>query len=62
MNNTFSLKQISKTRNIDANLIIREVKSDLMSRFLEIKSINPKLRRKQLAKGLVYSHSQKKTL
>ena len=29
MNNTFSLEQISKTGNLDANLIIRQYKLDI---------------------------------
>ena len=37
MNNTFSLEQISKTGNLDANLILRQYKLDLMSRFMEKK-------------------------
>ena len=57
MNNTFSLEQISKTGNLDANLILRQYKLDLMSRFMEMKSNNPKLTQKQIAKGLGYSDS-----
>ena len=36
MNNTFSLEQVSKTRNLDSRLILRQYLLDLMSRFLEI--------------------------
>ena len=42
MNNFFSSEQISKTGNLAANLILRQNKLDLMSRFVEIKSFNPK--------------------
>ena len=44
MNNTFSLKQTSKTGNLDANLIARQCKLDIMARFMEIKSVNLRLR------------------
>ena len=47
MNNIFSLEQISKTGNLDANLILRQYKLDLMSRFMEMKSNNPKLTQKE---------------
>ena len=43
MKNTFCLEQISKTGNLDANLISRQNKLDLMARFMEIKSVNPRL-------------------
>ena len=48
MNNTFSLEQISKTGNVDANSILLQHKLDLMARFMEIESINPKLKQKEL--------------
>ena len=48
MNNTFSLEQISKTGNLDANLILRQYKLDIMARFMETKSNNPKLTQKQI--------------
>ena len=57
MNNTFSLEQISKTGNLDANLILRQYKLDIMARFMETKSNNPKLTQKQIAKSLGYSDS-----
>ena len=57
MNDTFSLEQISRTGNLDANLIPRQYKLDFMSRFMEPKSINPKLRQDQKAKELGYSSS-----
>ena len=43
MNITFCLQQISKTGNVDANLISRNYKLDLKIRFMEIKSVNPSL-------------------
>ena len=42
MNDTFSLEQISKAGNFDSNVIFRQYKVDLMARFMEIKSLNPK--------------------
>ena len=44
MNNTFSLEQISKTGNLESNLILQHFKLDLTARFMEIKSVNPKLK------------------
>ena len=52
MNNTFSLEQISKTGNLDSNMILRQYTLDSMARFMEIKSVNPKLRQDQKAKEL----------
>ena len=43
MNNTFSLQQISKTGNLDNNLISRQYKLNLMADFVRIKQKNPKL-------------------
>ena len=36
MINTFSLERISKTGNLDSNLIVRQYKLNLMARFMEI--------------------------
>ena len=52
MNTTFSLKQISKTDNLDSNLLLRQYKFDLMARFMEIKSRNPKIIQNEIAKDL----------
>ena len=38
MNNTFSLEQISKTGNLNADLILRQYKLDIMARFMQRKS------------------------
>ena len=57
MNNNFSLEQISKTDDLDSNLILRQYKLDLMARFMEIKSVNPKLKQNQIAKELGCSSS-----
>ena len=40
MNDTSSIKQISKTVNFVSNLIFRQHKLDLMARIMEIKSVN----------------------
>ena len=53
MNNTFSLEQISETVNLDSSLIFRQYKLNLMARFMEIKSLNPKIRQDQIAKELM---------
>ena len=52
MNNTFPLEQVSKTGKPDSNLILRQYKLDLIARFMELKSINPKSRQDQIAKEL----------
>ena len=57
MNNSFSLEQISKTGNLDSNSILRQSKLDLMARFMEIKSVNPKLRQGQSSQELGCSSS-----
>ena len=57
MKNTFSLEQMSKFSNLDANLILRQYKLDLMSRFTEIKSFNPKTKQSEKAKELGCSSS-----
>ena len=57
MDNTFSLEQISRTGNVDAKLILRQHKLDLMARVVEIKSINPRMKQKGIAKELGCSSS-----
>ena len=49
MENTISLEQSSKTGYLDANLILRQHKLNLIVRFMEIKSINPKMKQKENA-------------
>ena len=55
MINTFSLEQLSGTRNLDANLKLPQHELDLMTRFMKINSTNPRLRQDELAKQLSYS-------
>ena len=49
MNNTFSLQQIQKTSNLDANLISRQYKLNLMADFMRLKYENPKMKQSQIA-------------
>ena len=51
MNKTFSLQQISRTGNVGSNLILRLYKPDLVARFMEIKSVNPKLKQSEIPKN-----------
>ena len=57
MNNTFSLQQIQKTSNLDANLISRQYKLYLMADFMRLKYENPRLRQFELANQLNLSTS-----
>ena len=52
MNKNFSLEQISKTGNLDANLISRQYTLDLLARFMEIISVNPRLIQDQITKEI----------
>ena len=49
MNNSFSLQQIQKTSNLDANLISRQYKLNLMVDFMRVKYENPKLKQSEIA-------------
>ena len=57
MNNTFSLQQIQKTSNLDANLISRQYKLNLMADFMRMKYENPKLKQSEIANQLGVSSS-----
>ena len=57
MNNSFSLNQIQKTSNLDANLISRQYKLNLMCDFMRLKYDNPKLKQSEIASRLGYSSS-----
>ena len=57
MNSSFSLQQISRTGNLDPNLISRHYKLDLMSKFMCIKFENPKMKQSEIANRLGYSSS-----
>ena len=57
MNNTFSLQQISRTSNLDVNLISRQYKLNLMVDFMRVKYENPKLKQSEIANQLGCSAS-----
>ena len=57
MNNTFSLEQISRTGNLNANLVLRQRKLNLMGRFMEIEIVNPKRKQNEIAIDIGYSCS-----
>ena len=51
MNNSFSLQQIEKTINLDANLTSRQNQLNLMADFMRVKYENPKVKQSEIAKG-----------
>ena len=57
MNNNFSLQQIQKTSNLDANLISRQYKLNLMADFMRVKYENPKMKQSEKANQLGMSSS-----
>ena len=57
MNNSFSLQQIQKTSNLDANLISRQYKLNLMADFMKVKYENPRMRQSEIANQLGVSSS-----
>ena len=57
MNNSFSLQQIQKTSNLDANLIPRQNKLNLMADFMRVKYKNPKMKQSAIANQLSMSSS-----
>ena len=57
MNNSLSLQQISRTGNLDPNLIPRQNKLALLSKFMCIKFENPKIKQSEIANQLGYSTS-----
>ena len=48
---------MSETGNLDANLILRQCKLDLISPLMVLKCVNPNLGQGQIAKELGYSSS-----
>ena len=50
MNNIFSFEQISRTGYLDANLIVRQHKLDIVARFTKIESVNPNLEQNEIGK------------
>ena len=57
MYNSFSLQQIQKTSNLDANLISRQYKLNLMADFMKVKYENPRMRQSEIANQLGMSSS-----
>ena len=57
MNNSFSLRQIQKTSNLDANLISRKYKLNLMADFMRLKYKNPRMKQSQIANQIGLSTS-----
>ena len=57
MNNSFSLQQIQKTSNLDANLISRQYKLNLMADFMRVKYENPRLKQSEIANQIGMSSS-----
>ena len=57
MNNSFSPQQISGTSNLDANLISRQYKLNLMADFMRVKYENLKLKQSEIANKLGLSSS-----
>ena len=57
MNNSFSLQQIQETSNLDANLISRQYKLNLMADFMKVKYENPRMKQSEIANQLGMSSS-----
>ena len=57
MNNSLPLQHIQKTTNLDAHLISRHYKLNLMAVLLRMKYEKPKLKQSQIANQLGYSTS-----
>ena len=57
MNSTFSLQQISRNSNLDANLISRQYKLNVMADFMGTKHRNPNMKQSEIANQLDYSSS-----
>ena len=57
MNNSFSLQQMQKTSNLDANLISRLYKLNLTADFMRLKYENPRMKQSEIANQLGKSSS-----
>ena len=57
MNISFYLQQTQKTSNLDANLISRQYKLNLMTDFMRVKYENPRLKQSEIANRLGYTSS-----
>ena len=47
---TFASSKIQKTGNLNADLLMRQNKLDKKAKFMEVKSINPKLKQSEIAR------------
>ena len=59
MNNIFSQQQLQKTSNLDANLISRQYKLNLMADIMRVKYENPRMKQSEIANQLGISSSTK---
>ena len=50
MSYTFASSKIQKTGNLNADLLMRQNKLDKKAKFMEVKSINPKLKQSEIAR------------
>ena len=57
MNSSFCLQQIQKTNSLDANLLSRQYKLNLMDDFMRIKNETAKLKQSGITNRLCYSSS-----
>ena len=57
MNNTFSLHQIQKTSNLDANSKSSQYKLNLMADFMKVKHENPTMKQSEIANQIGLSTS-----
>ena len=57
MNNSFSLQQTQETSKLDADLISRHYKLNLMADFMRLKYENPKMKQSEVANQLTLSSS-----
>ena len=57
MNKSFSLQQIQKTSNRDANSLSRQYKLNLMADYMKLKYENPRMKQSELANHLTKSSS-----
>ena len=55
MNNILSLKDLFRTSNLDASLLSRQYKLNLMADFMRMKYENPKMKQSEIAKQLSHS-------
>ena len=49
MNNSFSVQQLSRTSNLDSNLIPRQYRLNLLADFRRVKYENPKMKQSKIA-------------